>query len=311
MKYQLNQKEHQKREITKANKATCLIQKKVNKIFIDYYQNELKLDNIECDEHWLVAEEYETFEDKEHKLFDDINHQLFRSIQKSDKENSKYEEDRDNSKISRDSWASLVNQWFNYGILKKPKNRTNESCSQMSILSDRQSATIEFGNFITEKYSTDEMDPPLKFLRKWNCASVMIVDDSPFNLLILNEIFSKIIPQKYTQKSECNIPQFRIDEASNGKQALNKVKDTIGKTWCKGYELILMDLSMPIMDGPTAWTHIIELQDENKINKDLKIIAVTAYDSPEHKEMWNTSGMKGFLNKPITIQDIKYSLCTW
>ena len=65
------------------------------------------------------------------------------------------------------------------------------------------------------------------------------------------------------------------------------------------------------MDGPTASGHIVQLQLENKINPNLKIIAVTAYDSPEHKAMWSTSGMKGFLNKPISIQDIKYSLTSW
>ena len=66
-----------------------------------------------------------------------------------------------------------------------------------------------------------------------------------------------------------------------------------------------MDLSMPIMDGPTSARHIVQLQKEKKVGKHLKIVAVTAYDSPEHKALCRSSGMKGFLNKPISIQNVQ------
>ena len=120
--------------------------------------------------------------------------------------------------------------------------------------------------------------------------------------------FTKIIPPKYTHKALEGNSVFKIDEASNGKQALNKVKETMLKTWWRGYELILMDLSMPIMDGPTSARHIIQLQKEKKIGKHLKIVAVTAYDSPEHKALCRSSGMKGFINKPISIQNVQICL---
>ena len=57
-----------------------------------------------------------------------------------------------------------------------------------------------------------------------------------------------------------------------------------------------MDLSMPIMDGPTSARHIVQLQKEKKVGKHLKIVAVTAYDSPEHKDarppiaQWRSAG---------------------
>ena len=202
---------------------------------------------IEWDHLCFVAEENEAYGIEADLLLDGIKYQKFKSLQKLKQEESKEYEEDDGSPVSRNSWASLVNQCFNSGKLKRPKNLNEKSKFDMSSISDKQSSTIEIGNFITEKYSTDEMDPPQKFLRTWGWASVLIVDDSPFNLLILNEIFSKIIPQKYTQKSELNTPQFKINEASNGKQALNKVKETEGKQWWNGYELILMDLSMPTL----------------------------------------------------------------
>ena len=202
---------------------------------------------IEWDHLCFVAEENEAYGIEADLLLDGIKYQKFKSLQKLKQEESKEYEEDDGSPVSRNSWASLVNQCFNSGKLKRPKNLNEKSKFDMSSISDKQRSTIEIGNFITEKYSTDEMDPPQKFLRTWGWASVLIVDDSPFNLLILNEIFSKIIPQKYTQKSELNTPQFKINEASNGKQALNKVKETEGKQWWNGYELILMDLSMPTL----------------------------------------------------------------
>jgi len=46
-----------------------------------------------------------------------------------------------------------------------------------------------------------------------------------------------------------------------------------------------MDLNMPVMDGATASKHIIELQNDKMISSTLKIIALTAYDSPEYKKL--------------------------
>lgn len=65
-----------------------------------------------------------------------------------------------------------------------------------------------------------------------------------------------------------------------------------------------MDLNMPAMDGATASRHIVELQHSNMISSTLKIAALTAYDSPEHKKMCLEAGMKGFMNKPVSMKDI-------
>lgn len=69
-----------------------------------------------------------------------------------------------------------------------------------------------------------------KYFRTCGCSSVLIVDDSPFNLLILKEIFKKIFvfPEGDTEKE--GSPKINIDEATNGLKALNMVKDSINKT---------------------------------------------------------------------------------
>ena len=67
-----------------------------------------------------------------------------------------------------------------------------------------------------------------KYFRTCGCSSVLIVDDSPFNLLILKEIFKKILVSQH--KGEEGSPMIKIDEASNGLKALNMVKESQSKT---------------------------------------------------------------------------------
>jgi CheY-like chemotaxis protein len=54
----------------------------------------------------------------------------------------------------------------------------------------------------------------------------LVVDDSPFNLLILHEIFGKVIPPKLGRDADVGEPQVLVDDAANGLQAFNKVKET-------------------------------------------------------------------------------------
>lgn len=60
-----------------------------------------------------------------------------------------------------------------------------------------------------------------------------------------------------------------------------------------------MDLSMPIMDGATSASKIAKLRSEGLVHKDLKVIPLTAYDSPEYKALCKKAEMTGFLNKPV------------
>jgi CheY-like chemotaxis protein len=46
-----------------------------------------------------------------------------------------------------------------------------------------------------------------------------------------------------------------------------------------------MDLNMPVMDGATATNYIVKMQEDNLVSKELRVIALTAYDSPEHKAL--------------------------
>ena len=61
-----------------------------------------------------------------------------------------------------------------------------------------------------------------------------------------------------------------------------------------------MDCNMPVMDGFTATQEIKKLL-ENEIETHLSIIALTAYSTDSFKTKCISSGMDGFLSKPINV----------
>jgi len=83
----------------------------------------------------------------------------------------------------------------------------------------------------------------------------------------------------------------RIDQATNGKEAVELALKN-------SYNLILMDLKMPVMDGIEA-TKILKQQ-----FPDIPIIAQTAYSSPEEKESALKAGCADFLSKPIKKKEL-------
>ena len=86
---------------------------------------------------------------------------------------------------------------------------------------------------------------------------------------------------------------IHIDIANNGKEAVELYKKDKDK-----YELILMDIQMPIMDGYEA-TKIIREQ-----NREIPIIAITANAMREDVERTQAVGMNAHLNKPIEVEKL-------
>ncbi|MBU0469134.1 MAG: response regulator, partial [Candidatus Omnitrophica bacterium] len=84
-----------------------------------------------------------------------------------------------------------------------------------------------------------------------------------------------------------------IDTAFNGEEAIEKIKKT-------SYDIILMDIKMPVMDGIEATKTIRE-----KISSDLPIIAVTAFVMPEEQNIYFESGMNEFCAKPVNMKMLK------
>jgi CheY-like chemotaxis protein len=94
----------------------------------------------------------------------------------------------------------------------------------------------------------------------------------------------------------------KADFAENGMEALDKAKT--GK-----YDVILMDVQMPLMNGFDATKKIREV--EKEISKHVPIIALTAYAMPEERKFCFEAGMDDYLAKPITKNQLLEKLNKW
>lgn len=91
---------------------------------------------------------------------------------------------------------------------------------------------------------------------------------------------------------------FRIDTVKNGAEAVEKVATSIPGD----YDVVLMDIQMPVMDGYEATRHIRAL--ENTALSDIPIIAMTANAFDEDRRVAEECGMNGFLSKPIIMDEV-------
>jgi CheY-like chemotaxis protein len=88
---------------------------------------------------------------------------------------------------------------------------------------------------------------------------------------------------------------FNYDLVFNGAQAIEALKK-------QSYDLVLMDIQMPEMDGYTATTHI-----RSVMRSDIPIIAMTAHAMSGEKEKCIKAGMSDYLSKPIN-EDVLFEM---
>ena len=117
---------------------------------------------------------------------------------------------------------------------------------------------------------------------------ILLVEDNELNREIAQEILREY--------------GFLVDTAENGAVAVEKVSTATPGS----YDLVLMDVQMPIMDGYTATRKIRALDDPARAT--LPIIAMTANAFDEDRRNALESGMNGFLSKPIVIGDLVQEL---
>ena len=108
---------------------------------------------------------------------------------------------------------------------------------------------------------------------------ILLVEDNSFNQLIATTVLERL--------------GYQIDLAKNGVEALQAVQT-------HDYDLILMDIQMPEMDGLMA-TKLIR---QNPENSHLRIVAMTANVLPEDRQACFDAGMDDYISKPIDIQEI-------
>ena len=95
---------------------------------------------------------------------------------------------------------------------------------------------------------------------------------------------------------------LEVEIANNGKEAVRMMETAPAGT----YDIVLMDIQMPVMDGYEAARLIRELKDKSKA--EIPIIAVTANAFEEDRKLALESGMNGHLAKPYDVPKMLESL---
>ena len=117
----------------------------------------------------------------------------------------------------------------------------------------------------------------VSILQSLKGAKVLVAEDSPLNM---------IIARKFLERWDVTVHQ-----ATNGQEAV----DLFNKN---EYDLMLIDLDMPIMDGYQALAEI------RKKNENIPVIAFTAAVLPNMKEHLTNKGFNDFLQKPFRPEDL-------
>lgn len=134
---------------------------------------------------------------------------------------------------------------------------------------------------------TTQFDAPDYLASEFESVHLLLAEDSSTNRKVIQASLSKM--------------GLQVDTAENGLEAVNLAKE-------KEYDLILMDLAMPEMDGLEA-TRKIRSGDGKNTNS--RIIAITANAFEEDRERCFAAGMNEFVSKPINIHSFRSKIRSW
>jgi signal transduction histidine kinase/CheY-like chemotaxis protein len=136
---------------------------------------------------------------------------------------------------------------------------------------------VEENSIYDEEIITDDMINALQETR------VLVADDNMMNRMVAKDTL------------EMKIGNIFIDEAQNGSEVLDKLK-------AEDYDIILMDVQMPVIDGLEATRKI--RHEFSSPKKDIIILALTASVIRSDLEACTNAGMNGYIPKPFTVEDL-------
>lgn len=114
---------------------------------------------------------------------------------------------------------------------------------------------------------------------------ILVVDDSG--------VFRKLIVK------ELGIPEFELEECSNGDEALKKIKE-------EKYDLITLDVEMPVMNGFEACQAIRDYEAEQAIDSPTPVVFLTSKDRTQDRDKGFESGGNDFVSKNFNKGELLY-----
>jgi two-component system sensor histidine kinase/response regulator len=168
-------------------------------------------------------------------------------------------------------------------IFIKPVNASLLFDSVMRLLSDSQDYHIETIEETVDDYDLSSLINELKIIYG---SSILVVEDNELNQEVALGLLSD--------------EGFNVDIANDGKEAIYMINN-------KYYDIVLMDMQMPVMDGVSA---TIEIRKDPQFIH-LPIVAMTANAMPQDKENCKNAGMNDYISKPIDPEELFRALLKW
>lgn len=114
--------------------------------------------------------------------------------------------------------------------------------------------------------------------------NVLVAEDDPISRSLLGMVFKHM--------------NLSVDFATNGKEVLDRVKQN------SNYDVVLMDIDMPIMDGVSA-SIALRNGDSGEHGKTVPIVAVTAFNTLSDESKFKHAGMDFYLPKPVRLKELR------
>jgi len=144
------------------------------------------------------------------------------------------------------------------------KSKINEGSEFSFFISYKKSLQTQvLSDVIEKKYNIENLSK----------IKILLVEDNQLNVLLISSLFSE--------------NNLKIQVAENGSDCIEKLKET-------KFDIILMDMEMPVMNGYEAASII-----RNNMKNNIPIIAMTAHAMTGEKEKCLSLGMNDYISKPI------------
>ena len=96
-------------------------------------------------------------------------------------------------------------------------------------------------------------------------------------------------------KKILSLQNYQITSVKNGEQVLQKLKE-------ENYDLILMDINMPVMDGIECARQVRKMDDA--VKKNIPIVAITGNARNYSMEEFKANGINDFIPKPLNFDQL-------
>ena len=166
---------------------------------------------------------------------------------------------------------------------------------------------VNFAAFLTKPIKQSHL---YNILNQILGGQTIAVKPSRSNILKINQKLAEELPMRillaednlFNQKVALNLLQlmgYQADVVTNGKEVIAALRR-------QRYDVVLMDIQMPEMDGLTATSYIRE---EWPSSSRPRIIAMTANAMHGDREMCINAGMDDYISKPVAVEDLIRALC--